>query len=305
MVKANKNIMRQEQQTGDTPSVQDTSGPLLLIGGAEDKVGSQTILHHFVQLAGSQQARIAVIATASAFHDMVGQRYAEIFQAIGAGHAEVLPLHNRLDARQPEVLARLDSMSGVFLTGGDQLKLTAVLGGTPIAARLRLLRQQGAVIAGTSAGASAAAEHMLAYGSSGIPPRKAMMQFAPGLGFVGGVIVDQHFGARGRSGRLLTAVAHNPDLLGIGLDEDTAIEVWHNGLLTVVGSGSVMIVDGIDISHTNIHQVAEQAPIAMCGLRIHMLTHGYGYHTHTRTPQMPAAAPPVHAEAGTVANEDL
>jgi cyanophycinase len=132
-----------------------------------------------------------------------------------------------------------------------------------------------------------------------------MMQFAPGLGLLGGVIIDQHFGARGRSGRLLTAVAHNPDLLGIGLDEDTAIEVQHSGALTVVGSGSVMIVDGIDISHTNIHQVAEQTPIAMCGLRIHMLTHGYGYHTQTRIPQLPAAGAPVPAETGTTANEEL
>jgi cyanophycinase len=128
---------------------------------------------------------------------------------------------------------------------------------------------------------------MLAYGSSGIPPRKAMMQFAPGLGLINGVVVDQHFGARGRAGRLMTAVAHNPHLLGLGLDEDTAVEVLHNGWLTVLGSGSVMIIDGISISHTDIHLTAEHAPLTIFDMRVHVLSQGYSYNLQTRTPRFP------------------
>jgi cyanophycinase len=285
--------------------VKETPGPLLLIGGAEDKVGSQTILRRFVQLAGDHDAHIIVIATASAFHDLVGQRYAELFRALGAGQADVLHLNNRIEAQQSEPLHQLQSASGIFITGGDQLKLTAVLGGTPISHELHQRHRAGCVIGGTSAGASAAADHMLAYGSSGIPPRKAMMQFAPGFGLVRGVVVDQHFGARGRAGRLMTAIAHNPHLLGIGLDEDTAAEIDAEGWLTVLGQGSVMIVDGIEMSYTDIHLVADKAPLTIFGMRLHMLANGYAYNIQSRTPRLPPVAAPVPAEPSSSANEDL
>ncbi len=285
--------------------MQEIRGPLLLIGGAEDKIGDRTILNHFVQLAGNQHAHIAVIATASAFHDMVGQRYAELFLSLGALHVEVLRLQNRLEAQQPEPLSQLESASGIFMTGGDQLKLTAVLGGTPVAKKLRQRYREGCVVAGTSAGASAAAAHMLAYGSSGIPPRKAMMQFAPGLGLLDDVVIDQHFGARGRSGRLMTAVAHNPDLLGLGLDEDTAAVIDADGWLTVLGSGSVMIVDGLEMSHTDIHLVSDRAPITIFGMRVHVLSSGYAYHLRTRMPRLPASLPALCPEGQPLHNDDL
>lgn len=272
--------------------MQNRRGALLLIGGAEDKVGNRTILKRFVQLAGNQHAHIAVIATASAFHDLVGQHYAELFTALGAARVDILHLHNRVEAQQPEPVAQLQAASGVFMTGGDQLKLTAVLGGTPVARFLRQQHAAGCVVGGTSAGASAASEHMLAYGTSGIPPRKAMMQFAPGLGLVSGVVIDQHFGARGRAGRLMTAVAHNPHLLGLGLDEDTAVEIDHEDRITVLGHGSVMVLDGIDMSYTDIHLVADHAPLTIFGMRIHMLAQGYGYDMRTRVPRMPSSGTP-------------
>jgi cyanophycinase len=275
------------QEISPSTTTQNTRAPLLLVGGAEDKIGSREILNRFVQLAGGADAHIAVIATASAVHDMVGQRYTELFRSLGAAHAEILPLHNRQEAQRVEPLLQLDKASGIFMTGGDQLKLTAVLGGTPVIERLRMRHRAGCVIGGTSAGASAAAEHMLAYGSSGIPPRKAMMQFAPGLGFIGGVIIDQHFGARGRSGRLMTAVAHNPHLLGVGLDEDTAVEIASSGRLTVLGSGSVMIVDGIDISYTDIHLMPEHAPLTIFGMHVHVLSRGHSYDIIRRMPGLP------------------
>ncbi len=282
-----------------------THGPLLLIGGAEDKVGSRTILSRFVQLAGGRAARIVVVATASSFHDLVGQRYVSLFTALGAAHVEVLTVRDRDEARQPEPLAQLDAATGVFITGGDQLKLTAVMGGTPVAQHIRQRYTAGCVVGGTSAGASAAAEHMMAYGASGIPPRKAMMQFAPGLGLISGVVIDQHFGARGRAGRLMTAVAHNPDLLGLGLDEDTAIEIEPNGWITVLGRGSLLIVDGTEMSYTDIHRLSDNAPLTIFGMRLHVLSAGYHYDIRTRTPALPTAPPPVPAETEGIEGEGI
>ncbi len=270
---------------------------LLLIGGAEDKVGSRTILSRFVQLAGAESARIAIIATASAFQELVGQRYVLLFTSLGAGYAEVLPVSDRMQAQRPESVAQLQESTAIFITGGDQLKLTALLGGTPVAEQIRNRHRVGCVIGGTSAGASVVAEHMMAYGASGIPPRKAMMQFAPGLGLVRGVVIDQHFSVRGRAGRLMTAVAHNPELLGIGLDEDTAVEIDTAGRLTVLGRGSVMVVDGMGISYTDIHNVPEHAPLTIFDLRVHVLSSGHHYDMHARAPGMPVATA-VHTEPG-------
>lgn len=264
-----------------------TRGPLLLIGGAEDKIGGKTILNRFVRLAGGHNARIAVVATASAFHDLVGRRYVGLFSDLGVAHVEVLPLNDRYQARNPEVLHRLETATGIFMTGGDQLKITAVLGGTPVAAKIRERNRLGAVVAGTSAGASAASEHMMAYGASGIAPHKSMMQFAPGLGLISGVVVDQHFGQRGRTGRLVTALAHNPDLIGIGLDEDTAVEIDANGMMTVLGRGSVLIVDGTGMSYTDIHNIPDHAPLTIFDLRVHVLSRGYHYDLATHTPRLP------------------
>lgn len=280
-------------------------GPLLLIGGAEDKVGSKAILRRFVQLAGGREARIAIIATASAFHDLVGKRYISLFTALGAAHAELLPLDSRAQASNRNLLNQLDEATGIFITGGDQLKITAVLGGTPVAKKIRERSVQGAVIAGTSAGASVASEHMMAYGDSGIAPRKDMMQFAPGLGLISGVVVDQHFGQRGRTGRLVTALAHNPDLIGIGLDEDTAVEIVPHGLVTVIGSGSVLIVDGSHTSFSDIHVIAQHTPLTIFDLRIHVLSQHYHYDLNRRMPLQPNEPLPPQPEYDGISGEGI
>jgi cyanophycinase len=277
----------------------------LLIGGAEDKVGGRTILSRFVQLSGGRDARIAVIATASAFYDLVGQRYVGLFGDLGAAHVELVRVRDRGEAQRHEPLEQLDAATGIFVTGGDQLKLTAVLGGTPVARRIRERNRAGCIVGGTSAGASAASEHMLAYGASGIPPRKAMMQFAPGLGLIGGVVIDQHFGARGRAGRLMTAVAHNPELLGVGLDEDTAVEIGPDGLLTVLGRGSVIVVDGQGITYTDIHYVGDNAPLTIFDVRIHVLASGYRFDAGQRIPMQPTGPQPDFPEAGLVEGEGI
>lgn len=262
-------------------------GPLLLIGGAEDKAGSKTILKRFVELAGGRAARVVIIATASAFHDIVGQRYVTLFTQLGAAQATLLPLNDRAQASSAAVTAQLEAATGIFMTGGDQLKITALLGGTPAARKIREANLRGAVVAGTSAGASVASEHMMAYGASGIAPHKDMMQFAPGLGLISGVVIDQHFGQRGRTGRLITALAHNPDLIGIGLDEDTAIEIQPNGFLTVLGRGSVLVVDAAATTWSDIYTVSDYAPLTMFDLRVHVLSQRYHYDLTTRTPHQP------------------
>lgn len=268
-------------------------GPLLLIGGAEDKVGARTILHRFVTLSGGLRAHIGIVATASGYHDMVGQMYVRLFHALGVAHVELIELTTRTQARQQEPIAQLDRCTGIFLTGGDQLKLTAVLGGTPVAERIHRLHESGVTVAGTSAGASAASEHMVAYGRAGITPRRSMMQFAPGLGLVRGVVVDQHFGARGRTGRLIAAVAHNPSLLGIGIDEDTAAEMTPDGWIRILGSGSVMIIDATDVISDDIHHVPKDAPFSILGLKVHVLTTGGRFDLASRTPYGPE---PRHTE---------
>lgn len=280
-------------------------GTLLLIGGAEDKVGGRTILNRFVRLAGGHSARIAVIATASAYYDWVGQRYMSLFHSLGAARVEVVKLRDRVEAMQPEALRQLDAASGIFVTGGDQLKLTATMGGTPVARKIRERHRAGAVFAGTSAGASVASEHMMAYGVSGAPPRRAMMQFAPGLGLISGVVVDQHFGARGRTGRLMTAVAHNPDLLGVGLDEDTAVEIRPDGVLSVLGRGSVMIVDGSHMTHTDIHHIPDHSPLTVFGMLVHVLSNGYLYDIAARAPHQPNEPPVFEQETEGLSGEGI
>lgn len=298
--------IRHTIQRAETMSFSDyTPGPLLLIGGAEDKIGSRTILRRFVQLAGGPRARIAVVAAASNFPDYVGKRYNEIFTALGAAEVTLLDLRTRELARRAEPLNQLDAATAIFISGGDQLKLTAMLGGTPIARHIRARHAAGVVVGGTSAGASVASEHMLAYGQSGIPPRKAMMQFAPGLGLISGIVVDQHFGARGRAGRLMTAVSHNPDLLGIGLDEDTAVEIDQGATLTVLGGGSVFIVDGSEITYTDIHHIPDHAPLTIFGVRLHTLTNGYHFDISSRTPSVPSQMPTVHPEMQGIAGDGI
>ena len=269
----------------------DNSGTLMLIGGAEDKVGSRAILRRFVELAGGPTARVAIMASASEIHTVVASTYKRIFGELGVGDVRVLELYRREQCTDPAALEPLNDATGIFLTGGNQLKLMTLIGGTPAATRIRRVYRHGCVVAGTSAGASAVCQHMMAYGSSGTTPRKAMMHFAPGLGLITRLLVDQHFGARGRTGRLITAIAHNPYLLGAGLDEDTAIEVDAHRMLRVFGRGSVMIVDGSGTEYNNIHRIPDNAPLAMYNLRFHILTHGHAFDIKGRQPIIPTIHP--------------
>ena len=276
----------------DAPSLPEANnGMLMLIGGAEDKVGNRAILRRFVELAGGPEGRIAIIAAASEIHSIVSQTYRRIFADLGVRDVRVLDLYQREQCMDLAAIEPLNDATGIFLTGGNQLKLMTIIGGTPAATRIRRVYRHGCVVAGTSAGASAVCQHMMAYGSSGTTPRQAMMHFAPGLGLITRLLVDQHFGARGRTGRLITAIAHNPYLVGVGLDEDTAIEVDANRQMRVFGRGSVMVIDGAGTNYNNIHRLPDNAPLAMFDLRLHILTHGHCFDIIQRIPIVPTVPP--------------
>ncbi|MBA3943213.1 MAG: cyanophycinase [Herpetosiphonaceae bacterium] len=286
----------------DAPSnALDNSGMLMLIGGAEDKVGHRSVLRRFIELAGGPAARIAVVATASEIHDIVATTYHRIFTDLGVADVRIMPLYSREACDDDAILATFNDATGIFLTGGNQLKLMMTLGGTRAATRIRRVYRYGCVVAGTSAGASAVCQHMMAYGDSGTTPRKAMMHFSPGLGLISRLLVDQHFGARGRTGRLITALAHNPYLLGVGLDEDTAIEIDAKHLMHVFGRGSVMVVDAGDMSYSDLHRLPDNTPLSIFNLRMHLLTHGHSFDIATRTPLVPAT-PPLPFEPPTFAS---
>jgi cyanophycinase len=256
-------------------------GPVLAIGGAEDKVDDKIILSTFAQLAGGPAARIVIIPTASSLED-TGDRYRAIFAAMGVACAEVLFIGNREDANTPDVVAVLDGATGVFMTGGNQMRLSSLVGGTGVARAVRRLNEAGAVVAGTSAGASILSSHMVAYGASGEMPRQRMAQMIAGFGLVNELIIDQHFRQRDRIGRLLTLVASNPGLLGVGVDEDTAAMIDGNGILEVVGRNHVTIVDGSRM-YSDVFQVKGHGGITVSGAGLHMLTPGRRFDLESRT----------------------
>ena len=211
-------------------------GLLIAIGGAEDKTRERVILRYFLEAAGGDDASIVVLATASETPE-TGERYADLFLALRAENVEVLKIETRDDAMEagPEAHDLLEYATGLFITGGSQLKLSSVLGGTAIAQTIRDRHAAGMVVAGTSAGAALLSEHMIALGESGSTPRRRLVHLAKGLGLAPDLVIDQHFRRRDRLGRLLTALSYNPAPLGVGIDEDTAAIISGNGELSVLG----------------------------------------------------------------------
>jgi cyanophycinase len=272
-------------------------GYIVPIGGAEEKVRDPAILRRFAELCGGGRARIAIIPTASKLR-RTGRRYEEIFRDLGAASARALPFETRADCSRADWLAALERTDGVFLTGGNQLKLATTLGGTPVADLLRRRnRDEGLHVAGTSAGAAFLSEHMIAFGDEGPTPRSDMVTLAPGLGLTTLAVVDQHFRQRDRIGRLITALAYNPRPIGIGLDEDTAAFIAPDDSLTVAGSGAITIVDPSEVSYTSMDSAERHAPVCVVGLRLHVLVDGATYNIRTRE----AAPPPALSAAQSAA----
>ena len=246
---------------------------LLIIGGAEDRVGKAKILKRFVKLAGGRAARIVIIPTASSFQDAVVAAYDEVFTRHGAARCAVVNPRDRIAADDPACARLIDEASGVFMTGGNQLKLSQVFAGTAAGDAIRRTHARGAVIAGTSAGASIMSEFMISLGDEGVTPRQRSSQLTQGLGLLSGVIIDQHFAQRQRYGRLMSIVANSPNLVGIGIDEDTAIEVTQSQTFTVLGRGAAYVLD-CRRAITDAPEARSGAPLLVSGAVVHSLPAG-------------------------------
>jgi cyanophycinase len=256
-------------------------GWIIPIGGAEEKENDPKILQRFVALCGGREADIVVIPTASRLSD-TGERYEAIFRDLGALRVEAMDFDTRRDCSEPSRLKRLEQASGIFFTGGNQLRITTLLGGTPVAKLIRNLNARGVHVAGTSAGASILSEHMIAFGDEGESPRAGSVRLAPGLGLTNRFVIDQHFRQRDRLGRLVTALAYNPFAIGIGLDEDTAAFIGPDNTLEVEGSGGVTVVDASQLEFSSMDAVEEGQPVCLLGLTLHILVAGATFNLHTR-----------------------
>lgn len=274
------------------PPAPGRRGHIVPIGGAEDKVLARSILRRFAELCGLGQARIAVVPTASMDPD-TPERYRRVFTDVGVGEVVICDPRTRHEAH--DAAKRLRGATGVFLTGGDQLRLSTILGGTDVARELRKMNAHGVHVAGTSAGAAFLSEHMIAFGKEGGTPLAGQATLAAGLGLTNRLVIDQHFRQRDRMGRLLSALAYNPFAIGIGLDEDTAAFIGANDVFEVVGSGGITLVDAAPIEHSAMATTPEGRPVEMLGLRLHVLVEGSKFDLHTR--RATPAPPPPPAEA--------
>jgi cyanophycinase len=276
----------------------------MIIGGAEDKLGKRTVLTQFVAASGGSRARIAVIPTASSLGPEIVEVYDALFRRLGAAEVVAVRPQVRDEAHDPALVEALRGATGIFMTGGNQLKLSAIIGGTPVGEAIVEAHERGVVVGGTSAGASIQSSHMVAFGVGGSTPKQRMTQVAAGLGLLRSSVIDQHFDQRNRYGRLLMIVAQSPQLLGLGVDEDTAavvetvpVDGEEHELLRVVGRGAVTIMDPARIV-TNAHEAKRSSPLLASGVVVHVLPQGSTFDLTTRTlvPREPVVDPAEAAE---------
>ena len=271
-----------------------TQGQLVIIGGAEDKEGDCKILREFVRRAGGVNARIVVMTVATELPREVGDNYIKVFERLGVADVRIVDTVQREDATSSSYLEAIEKATGVFFTGGNQARITSVLKDTEIDKLLHKRLSEGIVIGGTSAGAAMMPDMMIVEGDSETNPRIEVVEMEPGMAFLPGVVIDQHFAQRGRIGRLLSAVAQQPVVLGFGIDENTAVVV-NNNQLEVIGEGAVTVIDVSDITHTNLDQILKDEDLALCGVKLHILPHGYRFDLGSRKPileEVAAAANP-------------
>jgi cyanophycinase len=263
-------------------------GHLLVIGGAEDKYNERRILKKFLELSGGDTAEILIVPVASDFPEFAADVYTQAFRNLGVVNPRVLRATSRQDVINADVEKLLDGVTGVFMSGGDQMRLVSLLGGTKLAEKLRhMVRTTKLVMAGSSAGAAAMSTSMIVRGEPSSHPHKNAVKLSPGLGFLKNIIIDQHFSERGRISRLITAVSFNPYNLGIGIDENTAIILDAHGVLEVYGQGTATIVDGSQISFNEIAEVADNEAFSICGVQFHVLRDGLVYNFLDRHPIQP------------------
>ncbi len=254
------------------------------IGGAASKRKNPIILEKFVNLCGGDKAVITVIPTATKIEEN-GEIFTNLFTEMGASNVFSIDIKKRSDCSNENYLSKLMKSTGVFISGGNQLRLSTILGGTPVAKAIRRLNADGVHVAGTSAGAAIMPEHMISGGRSGSTPTPKSVSLSPGLGLTNSVVIDQHFRQRDRLGRLLAAIAYSPFLTGVGIDENTAIFIDPDNTFSVEGSGAVTVVDPSKMNATSVSTAARNDAINITDIRLHILASGskYNLNTHTAT----------------------
>lgn len=264
----------------------DIMTTLMAIGGAVDDEES-ILFKEFIQRAGGVKARIVVLPQASVVKE-TGKGYCEVFKKLGVKSKPIsLEFRERKEADKKKHLEALRNATGIFITGGTQMRITSIIGGTEFEQELLAAFQRGAVVAGTSAGTAVMSKVMLAYGKSSATPREGIARFSPGLGFTDRIIFDQHFRQRDRLGRLTYAISMHPGMFGVGVDENTCAIVENDRKITVLGKNAITIVDGKELISTNVAEVEGSHPIAVSGLRIHVLTEGCSFDLKTRQATIP------------------
>ena len=247
------------------------NGKLIIIGGREDKTDSMIILREIAKNTGRGKMVVATIASEAP--NEVWEEYYRVFTALGVKNISHFNIEQHDQALDPKHLELFKGVRTVFFSGGDQLKITTKIGGTPIMDRVYEIYQKGGVIAGTSAGAAIMGKTMLVgnEASEAENHKVGSWMMAPGLGFIEDILIDQHFAQRGRISRLLGAIALNPGVLGIGIDEDTAIIIDQNQF-RVIGRHAVYVIDGRNVSYTNISEAAAEKTMSMHNVRLHILS---------------------------------
>lgn len=257
------------------------NGYLLIIGGAEDKSSESVILKHASGMVFSGEI-FTVITTATEEPEMAGEDYERIFSKFGVKNIRILNINNRDKANDEETCRQIRDSKCIFFTGGDQLRITSILGGTPACNEIKNVYYSGGAIIGTSAGASVMSSTMIVEGDDYESAKKCTTKMAPGLDLLGNSVIDQHFNQRGRFGRLLCSIAENPGALGIGIDEDTAIKVFPDMTFEVIGNNSVTIIDGSTIKSSNVSELMPDEMLAITGVTVHAIPEGYGFDTVKR-----------------------
>ncbi len=259
----------------------ESRGYIVPIGGAEEKLKDRVILRRFAKVCGGRVAEIAVIPTASRLPE-TGRDYVRLFRDLKVRSVKLLDIRRRSDCEREENLRIIERADGVFMTGGDQMRLATTVGGTPVAEAIKRRNREGLHVAGTSAGAAFISTHMIAFGEDGPTPRFGMVTLSPGLGLTGRVVVDQHFRQRNRLGRLLAAISYNPAMIGLGIDEDTAAFIAPDETVTVCGSGGITIVDPADVDYSSMDIANRKEPVSVIGLKLHVLISGGTFNLVTR-----------------------
>lgn len=260
------------------------SGNLIVIGGAEDKEGDREILKRVANYIDKENERLVIATIATQYPEKSYEKYKTVFTKLGIKNIDKLDISSREDAFDCKNINLVKNANLLFFTGGDQLRITSMVGGSPIYDAIKSLASNGGLIAGTSAGASVMSDTMIVKGEDDESPHKCTLSMSPGLGLVNSIIIDQHFAQRGRIGRLLTAIAQNPEVLGIGIDEDTAIVISDKGMAEVIGSGAVYFIDGSCIDYSNVSEQYSEEVLSIFNVKLHVLKEGNRFNLLKKVP---------------------